>query len=36
MNKEIFFIPDGATLGEKLRSLRHINHLTPKKVLKLL
>lgn len=36
MNKEIFFIPDGATLGGKLRSLRHINHLTPKKVLKLL
>ena len=36
MNKEFFYVPSGATLGEKLRSLRLLNNLTPKKVIKLL
>lgn len=36
MNKEFYFVPTGATLGEKLRSLRLLNNLTPKKVIKIL
>lgn len=36
MNKDFFYVPSGATLGEKLRSLRLLNNLTPKKVIKLL
>ena len=36
MNKEFYYVPTGATLGEKLRSLRLLNNLTPKNVIKLL